>query len=174
MTHLAMHPRCAHNAPVPAKKAEIGFDSPNERGSGRNDPHRLRPCHLVSPLMVARVGGRKPCRFASAFAGLSTRPGCRPGLTAWSAVVNERLETLMANLVLPLPTAALHPVIQPKRRGRFPRGVASIWRARSARSVRQHAVEDAQKQVSECLRMIEYYKERLATAIMLAERERTP
>lgn len=40
-------------------------------------------------------------------------------------------------LIIPLPTAASLPVANPKRRGRFPRGVTPIWEANSIRRRRE-------------------------------------
>lgn len=44
-----------------------------------------------------------------------------------------------------LPTAAVQPVINPSRRGRFPRGITAIWRGRDIRFQRLLQQEKASK-----------------------------
>lgn len=48
----------------------------------------------------------------------------------------------MSATIIPLPGATPFPVVQPRRRGRFPAGVVSLWRWRSDTRIR-HSEADA-------------------------------
>jgi hypothetical protein len=61
------------------------------------------------------------------------------------------LEAIVA-IIITLPTAAKSPVINPRRRGRFPRGVSSIWTARVIRN-RRATAQSATAKAAEEIRM---------------------
>ena len=80
--------RLWHNLPV---SSEIGFGSPLHRCSAsRSHPAVSAASLSVPPVLAARTGGRKACRFAQAVPGLPTRSSCRQRLEAWAAVVANR------------------------------------------------------------------------------------
>lgn len=86
-----------HNRPASTKKVEVGGESPNDRGQGRTDTARLAAFAFGRQFLAARMGGRKPCRFRSAVAGLSHPSGLPPYVRVGAAVViNDRLEPCMA------------------------------------------------------------------------------
>ena len=80
----------SYNSRVASKKGAIGFDSSCHLCSRRPQflSARLAAFTVFElPVMAARMGGRKPCRFSPEVPGLSTRPSCRPRLTAGAAVL---------------------------------------------------------------------------------------
>ena len=66
----------------------FGFDSLMNGGTSRNSV-RNAAFLIQPPVLAARMGGRKPCRLASAVPGLSTRPSRRPHLTVGAPVLNQ-------------------------------------------------------------------------------------
>ena len=73
------------------KTIAIGFDSSMNGGTSRNSA-RNAAFLIRSPVLAARMGGRRPCRLASAVPGLSTRPSCRPHLTVGVSVFKQELD----------------------------------------------------------------------------------
>lgn len=89
--------KTSYNPHVSSKKGLIGFGSPFDSGD-KPQPHSLRLFHFVPQFMVARMGGRKPCRFSSAVAGLPTCSSHRPRLEASALVFKtDSLEANMAH-----------------------------------------------------------------------------
>lgn len=69
----------------------FGFDSLMNGGTSRNSA-RNAAFLIQPPVLAARMGGRKPCRLASAVPGLSTRPSRRPHLTVSAPVFKPELD----------------------------------------------------------------------------------
>lgn len=64
-----------------------------------------------------------------------------------------------------LPTAAAAPVVQPRRRGRFPNGVVPLWRARVRRekvAMHQRLVDEARAALAEWHGLVRYHTDELA------------
>ena len=73
------------------KTIAIRFDSLKNGGTSRNSARNA--AFLIQPqVLAARMGGRKPCRLASAVPGLSTRPSRRPHLTVSAPVFKPELD----------------------------------------------------------------------------------
>ncbi len=79
-----------YTVPVTSNKGVIGFSSPMERGPKPQHRTWSAAFSFVPPVLAARVGGRKPCRFRSAFPGLLTRSSRRPRLAAGVTVITNR------------------------------------------------------------------------------------
>ena len=100
MTTPCAPSRIRYNPAVTPKNV-IGFSSPFDSGT-KPQPQVLRLFHCVPQFMVARMGGRKPCRFSSAVAGLLTCSSHRPRLVASALVFKtDSLEATMANTITP-------------------------------------------------------------------------
>lgn len=72
------------------KTIAFGFDSLMNGGTSRTSA-RTAAFLIRPPVLAARMGGRKPCRLASAVPGLSTRPSRRPHLTVSAPVFRPEL-----------------------------------------------------------------------------------
>lgn len=92
MQHAVVVPYCrAYTACVSSKKGGIGFDSPpNHCDVSRSHRTWSAAFDFVPPVLAARMGGRKPCRFTQVVPGLSTRSSRRLRLTADASVVANR------------------------------------------------------------------------------------
>lgn len=72
------------------KTIAIRFDSLKNGGTSRNSA-RNAAFLIQPPVLAARMGGRKPCRLASAVPGLSTHSSRRPHLTVSAPVFKPEL-----------------------------------------------------------------------------------
>ena len=57
---------------------------------------------------------------------------------------------------IPLPGAAAAPVVNPKRRGRWPKGVAGIWQGRINRQRREAAARELRDEYEKQCAAVEY------------------
>lgn len=64
--------------------------------------------------------------------------------------------------VIPLPTAARSPVVNPRRRGRYPRAVVPMYRARIAREVREWEEQQRQDEIERITAQVEHLRDFLA------------
>lgn len=70
-------------------------------GGDKPHPARFAAFSFVAPVMAARMGGRKPCRFGLRRARSSTPVRAAAQCGSWSAVVlKAQLEAIMANTTL--------------------------------------------------------------------------
>lgn len=124
-----------------------GFGSP-EKHCDESRSHRIRSAaFLFAPqVLAARAGGREPCRFTLVLPGLPTCSSRRHRLEAMATVCQtEALETNMELFALHEPAHVTAPprrylslnviamwpeerppVVNPARRGRYPRGVCAL------------------------------------------------
>lgn len=79
---------------LPRKKSAVGFGSPPDHcDESRSSTADLAAFLFAPPVLAARMGGRKPCRFTPVVAGLPTCSCRRHRLEARAAVCQtDRLE----------------------------------------------------------------------------------
>ena len=75
-----------YNPAVTSKKGVIGFSDLSNHCDESRRTAQFAAFSLRASVLVARMGGRKPCRFTQVVPGSLTRSSCRPYL-AMSAVV---------------------------------------------------------------------------------------
>ncbi len=97
----------AYNARVTSKKGVMGCESLMYGGELSRSLVSLAAFSFRAPVMAARMGGRKPCRFGLRRARSLTPSWAAARCESWSAVVHQaRLEAIMATS-LTLGTSAI-------------------------------------------------------------------
>lgn len=103
-----MRPSVCGTIPVLCEKDGVGFCSPlNRCDASRSSTADPAASLSVPPVLAARTGGPRACRFAQAVPGLQTRLSCRPQFAVGAAVVANRTAwrpIMVHSLGAPAPT----------------------------------------------------------------------
>lgn len=128
----------------------VGGESPNWSGE---KPQSVCHAAFLSPGVSSYGrpgGGSRKARRCSI--GLSTSVSVAHPFESGSAVTNRNWSKAITNQlasVTRLPTSVQSPVIQPKRRGRFPKGVIHIREARYRRYVEEQDREQLRREIED-------------------------
>ena len=129
-----------YHSRVSSKKGLIRVRSLSNRcDASRSSPADRAAYLFASPFMAARMGSLTARRFAQAVPGLRTRSSCRPHFEVGAAVFANRTawrpnmaQSLSMGATAQILTHARFdrvPVVQTRRRGRFPNSVINFWKA---------------------------------------------
>lgn len=147
----------------------------------------------VPPVLAARMGGPRACRFPQGVPGLQTRSSCRlqfavdavvfANRTPWRPLMAQSLSlpARTAARVIALPNAAPHPVLQRRGPGRRPPHIINLsrWKldrkfSAKAKPVDAHAsMEQARTFVQTCERLLQDARAQYMVAQQRAVVQRT-